>query len=41
MSDTSSLLTNSVWPNGLKEDGEGYAVFYPLGTNKVDVSAIT
>lgn len=41
MSDTSSLLTNSVWPNGLKEDSEGYAVFYPLGTNKVDVSAIT
>ena len=41
MSDTSSLLTNSVWPNGLKEDDEGYAVFYPLGTNKVDVSAIT
>ena len=28
---------NSIWPNGLKKDDEGYAVFYPLGTNKVDV----
>ena len=28
---------NSIWPNGLKVDDEGYAVFYPLGTNKVDV----
>ena len=32
---------NSVWPNGLKVDSEGYVTFYPLGTNKVDISAIT
>lgn len=32
---------NSVWPNGLKVDSEGYAIFYPLGTNKVDISTIT
>ena len=31
---------NSVWPNGLKKDGEGYAIFYPLGTNKVDVGTV-
>ena len=29
---------NSVWPNGLKIDSEGYVTFYPLGTNKVNVS---
>lgn len=28
---------NSIWPNGLKVDDEGYVVFYPLGTNKIDV----
>ena len=32
---------NSVWPNGLKVDSEGYVTFYPLGTNKVDISTIT
>lgn len=32
---------NSVWPNGLKRDEEGYVTFYPLGTNKVDISTIT
>ena len=31
---------NSVWPNCLKKDDEGYVVFYPLGTNKVDISAV-
>ena len=28
---------NSIWPNGLKKDNEGYTVFYPLGTNKVEI----
>ena len=32
---------NSVWPNGLKVDSEGYVTFYSLGTNKVDISTIT
>lgn len=32
---------NSVWPNGLKRDDEGYVNFYPTGTNKVDISTIT
>ena len=32
---------NSVWPNGLKVDSEGYVIFYPLGTNKVDISSVT
>lgn len=32
---------NSVWPNGLKRDEEGYVTFYPLGTNKVDISTVT
>lgn len=32
---------NSVWPNGLKRDEEGYVTFYPTGTNKVDISTIT
>ena len=31
---------NSVWPNGLKVDSEGYVTFYPLGTNKVNVPTI-
>ena len=31
---------NSVWPNGLKEDAEGYAIYYPLGTNKIDISTV-
>lgn len=32
---------NSVWPNGLKRDDEGYVNFYTSGTNKVDISTIT
>lgn len=32
---------NSVWPNGLQTDEEGYVNFYSLGTNKVDISTIT
>ena len=32
---------NSIWPNGLKVDSEGYVTFYPLGTNKVDISTVT
>ena len=36
MSDTFNLA-NSIWPNGMKVDSSGHAVFYPLGTNKVDV----
>ncbi len=32
---------NSIWPNGMKVDEEGYAVFYPLGTNKTNISTIT
>ena len=31
---------NSAWPNGLKVDSEGYVTFYPLGTNKVDITTI-
>lgn len=38
---TIQTLPNSVWPNGLKRDEEGYVNFYPLGTNKVDISTIT
>lgn len=36
MSDTLNLA-NSIWPNGMKVDSDGHAVFYPLGTNKVEV----
>ena len=36
MSDTLNLA-NSIWPNGMKVDSDGHAVFYPLGTNKVNV----
>ena len=36
MSDNSNLA-NSIWPNGMKVDSDGYAVFYPLGTNKINV----
>lgn len=36
----SSNPSNSVWPNGLKVDSEGYAIYYPLGTNKVDISTV-
>jgi hypothetical protein len=32
---------NSIWPNGLKIDSENYVTFYPLGTNKVDISTVT
>ena len=36
MSDTLNLA-NSIWPNGMKVDSDGHAVFYPLGTNKLNV----
>ena len=36
MSDT-LIIPNSIWPNGMKVDSDGYAVFYPLGTNKIEV----
>lgn len=36
MSDTLNLA-NSIWPNGMKVDSDGHAVFYPLGTKKVEV----
>ena len=36
MSDTLNLA-NSIWPNGIQVDSDGYAIFYPLGTNKIDV----
>ena len=35
MSDT--ILSNSIWPNGMKTDSEGYACFYPLGDNKTSI----
>lgn len=28
---------NSIWPNGMQTDEEGYAIFCPMGTNKVDI----
>ena len=33
----SKITENSIWPNGIKDDTEGYTIFYPLGTNKVTV----
>jgi hypothetical protein len=36
MSDT-LIIPNSIWPNGMKVDSDGHAVFYPLGTNKIEV----
>ena len=36
MSDTLKLA-NSIWPNGMQVDSDGSAVFYELGTNKVDI----
>ena len=36
MSDN-SILANSIWPNGIKVDSDGYAIFYGLGTNKISV----
>ena len=35
----SRITENSIWPNGIKDDTEGYTIFYPLGTNKVTVPA--
>ena len=29
--------TNSIWPNGMGVDENGYAVFYPMGTNKIEI----
>ena len=34
-------LSNSIWTNGIKTDSEGYAIFYPLGTNKISVPSTT
>jgi hypothetical protein len=31
---------NSIWPNGLKKDDGGYIIFYPSGSNKIDISDI-
>ena len=28
---------NSIWPNGMQTDEEGYAIFCPMGTNKVEI----
>lgn len=33
-------LDNSKWPNGIKEDAEGSAIFYPLGTNKTNITDV-
>lgn len=33
----SFIPPNSVWPNGMQTDDDGYANFYQLGTNKVAV----
>ena len=30
-------LNDELWPNGIKKDNEGYAVFYPIGTNKTTI----
>ena len=35
-----SELLNSIWPNGIKKDADGYSVYYPLGTNKIDIPTI-
>ena len=31
------ITNNSIWPNGIKTDDEGYTIFYPLGTNKMEI----
>jgi hypothetical protein len=33
----SKEIKNSIWPNGMGIDSDGYAVFYPMGTNKVEI----
>ena len=33
----SKIFNNSISPNGIQKDVDGYAVFYPMGTNKVDI----
>ena len=40
MSDTLNLA-NSIWPNGMKVDSDGHAVFFPLGANKIKVPTST
>lgn len=35
-----TINDNSIWVNGIQKDSEGYAVFYPLGTNKVEIPKI-
>lgn len=32
-----TIIDNSIWVNGIQKDSEGYTVFYPLGTNKVEI----
>ena len=32
-----TIMANSIWPNGVKVDDEGFATFYLLGTNKIEV----
>ena len=32
-------LTNSIWPNGVEDDTNGYAVFKRLGVDKIPVPA--
>lgn len=34
-----NISNNPLWPNGMKTDSEGYAIFYPLGTNKIPIPA--
>lgn len=33
--------SNSIWPNGIKDDGENYKIFYTLGTNKISLTSET
>ena len=33
----SDIFNNSIWPNGLQDAPEGHPVFYPLGTDKVNI----
>lgn len=36
----SNIFNDPLWPNGMQTDDEGYAVFYPLGTNKIPLPTI-
>ena len=33
----SKINKNSITPNGIQVDSEGYTVFYPMGTNKINI----